>query len=97
MTTLQIFGPLAGGSPSGVKRVVTERKGSWRWQDAYRVATYRPQMSTRGVWLWKSVERSGKIACTRSTVHLWALGTGSLHNRPARHGVDDFGNLFFVI
>jgi hypothetical protein len=77
--------------------IVTEQKGSWRWQNAYRLATYAPHQCRDGHWVWQSISRSNKFACTRRTEAIFAAHrSGSLHNRPARFCTDDYGNLVFV-
>lgn len=80
-------------------RVVTERRGSWRWQDAYRIATYEPRLRARGAgYIWVSVYRGPKFAKTRANRDRYHdLRSGSLHHKPARAVVDDFGTLLFVI
>lgn len=79
-------------------RVVTERRGSWKWQDAFRRAGYVAVQKVDGSgFYWKSVERSYKFAKLRSNAHMWrTCPDGSLHGRPARPVVDDFGDLVFV-
>jgi len=85
------------GSYTSVKRIVTSEKGSWKWQDAYRESRYIPVQKKDGTgYYWKSVAQSNKFAHTKATAHFWAIGQGSLNNRPAFAVVDDFGNLVFV-
>jgi hypothetical protein len=81
-----------------VSRIVSEQKGSWRWQDAYRKATYAPHLTCDGRWVWKSYCRTRKFAATRATADLFrAYCRGSLHHKPVESvGVDDFGNQFFA-
>ena len=90
----------ASGAYSEVNRVVTSQKGSWRWQDAYRTASYVPAQYARSTrktgYYWKSIGIGGKYAHTKATAHRWSMGTGSLHGRPAHAVVDDFGDLCFV-
>lgn len=81
-----------------LQRIVTERRGSWKWQDAYRIATYAPRLRANGAgYVWQSLYRGPKFAKTRANGARWlALRSGSLHNKPARAVVDDFGTLVFV-
>ncbi len=82
-----------------VQRVVTERRGSWKWQDAYRIATYTPRLRASGAgYVWVSVYRGPKFAKTLANQDRYCdLRSGSLHHRPARAVVDNFGTLVFVI
>ncbi len=82
-----------------VYRVVTEHRGSWLWQDAFRIATYEPRLRARGAgWMWVSVHRGPKFAKTLANRDRYCdLRSGSLHHRPARAVVDDFGTLVFVV
>jgi hypothetical protein len=65
-------------------RIIQVPRGSWRWQNAYAVARYRPQQTKDGRWIWKSVGRlTGKLSLPqlRKTDYR-GLPFGSLHNRP---------------
>jgi hypothetical protein len=44
------------------KRIVTEQRGSWQWQDAFRVATYRATLADNGAVVWRSAWRSRKYS-----------------------------------
>lgn len=46
-----------------VVRVVTERRGSWKYPDAFRQARYIPKLGRTG-WRWVSVGRSFKFPMT---------------------------------
>lgn len=65
-------------------RIVTEQKGSWKWQDAYRVAWYRVRYSPRQKrHFWQSETRSGKFAMNSSNMERYdGIPHGSLHNHP---------------
>ena len=62
--------------------IVTTPQGSWRWQKAFRVASYEAaERIGDGVVVWRSVEQGRK----RSINQLPAgLPAGSLHNCPVR-------------
>ena len=64
------------------KRIVTRQRGSWRWQNAFAVTTYRPRQRKDGRWIWYAAQTTGKF----SEPQLRRLGydkfpSGSLHNR----------------
>ncbi len=40
--------------------IVTRPRGSWKWQDAYAVATYEAQQTRDGRWIWRNVGRGPK-------------------------------------
>ena len=44
------------------QRIVTSEMGSWKWQNAYRIATYEARAGVDGVLRWWSVGRSGKYS-----------------------------------
>lgn len=79
------------------KRIVTEKRGSWKWQDAFRLATYIVVKAKTGKYIWRAIDRSEKFAHTKTTRCLWeTYKTGSLHNKPAVLAcIDDFGNMIF--
>lgn len=80
-----------------VKRVTTEKRGSWKWQNAFRTSTYTPRLNKRGDWIWVSTYRGGKFAYIKATAYKWKeFGAGSLHQKPASHCTDNFGNLVFM-
>ena len=41
--------------------IVTAQRGSWRWQDAYKVAEYRAREND-GYLVWYPVRHSGKMS-----------------------------------
>lgn len=66
-----------------VKRtIVTLPRGSWRWQDAYTVQMYRPEMLKNGQWVWKAQGSGvGKSSMPRlRRLGFGSLSRGSLHN-----------------
>lgn len=79
-------------------RVVTEQRGSWKWQDAFRLAFYEPAKLKNGKTVFRSIGRTPKFAHTRSHMWKWTrYGGGSLHHREiTRIGIDDYGNQYFV-
>jgi hypothetical protein len=81
-------------------RIVTSCKGSWKYQDAYRIATYLPFPSADGKrLLMKSQGTGSKFALTKKTAHKWTrYDTGSLHNAEVIATItDDFGDQCLVI
>ena len=40
--------------------LVTRPKGSWKWQDAYAISTWRVEMGSRGRAIWAFCGRSKK-------------------------------------
>ena len=76
-------------------RIVTSQKGSWKWQDAYRISTYEPHLCKNGAYVWRSVSQSSKFAITKSNPHT-GYKHGSLNNKLAMHCTDDYGNIVFV-
>lgn len=67
------------------RRIITCPRGSWRWQDAFRVAEYAPRQTKDGRWVWENV---GYLTQKASAPQLrrWTsygdLPHGGLHNRP---------------
>ena len=65
------------------KRIVTSAKGSWKWQDAYRISTYEARVLKNGKTCWVSINTSDKYSepqlrrCGYSD-----LPHGSLHHVP---------------
>ena len=90
---------VAINSNGEINRVVTSQKGSWRWQDAYRIATYEAHTTRDGRLIFRSLGRGDKFAATKATAGYWnKYSTGSLHNTAiVRAGVDDFGNQYFIV
>lgn len=69
---------------STTQRIVTHEMGSWKWQDAYCVATYEARPDRQGRLRWYSVEHGPK----RSRPQLDRMGitdeltdVGSIHRR----------------
>jgi hypothetical protein len=71
------------------KRIVTEGRGSWEWQDAFRVATYVATLMDDGRILWKAAYHGPKLSAPQMYHNIakggrlmaeW--GMGSLHNAP---------------
>lgn len=66
--------------------IVSVSQGSWRWQNAYRLNTYRPALANNGMVLWRTLSQGLK----RSWPQLHRAGftcdmdirRGSLHNKP---------------
>jgi hypothetical protein len=96
---MQVSFHTINGRWSHVQRNVTVQRGSWRWQDAFKVAAYTPRQGRRGIY-WKS---SPTLSGRKLPIAKWArehmvCQWGTLRNRPAAvGGVDDYGNLFFVV
>jgi hypothetical protein len=42
--------------------IVTRPRGSWKWQNAYAVATYAPHLTRDGRWVWKLAHRTRKMS-----------------------------------
>ena len=63
------------------KRIVVTQQGSWKWQDAFRIATYVAKLADNGKVVWESVSQS----CKFSEPQLRARGIdyphGGLHNQ----------------
>lgn len=70
------------------QRIVTSQRGSWRWQDAFRIATYEARPDAAGRLRWYSTGQSGKY----SSPQLRRLGVdlphGSIHRRLVTEGVN---------
>jgi len=71
------------------KRIVSECRGSWKWQDAFRVAKYSAALMDDGRILWKSASHGPKLSAPQMYHNIakagplmreWGLG--SLHNAP---------------
>ena len=45
-----------------IKRIVTSQRGSWRWQNAFRIATYEARLDRNGVMRYWSVDLSPKYS-----------------------------------
>lgn len=66
--------------------IVSDCMGSWKWQNAYRVVTYRPRLAKNGRVVWESVTCSGKMSKPQLIRNGWEYSDfmGSFHNRPVR-------------
>lgn len=68
-----------------VQRIVSRPRGSWKFQDAFTIATYTPHRTRDGRWVWRSI---GRLRGKWSMPQLRRLGIyshlerGSLHHRP---------------
>lgn len=70
-------------SSATARRIVTEQRGSWRWQDAFRIATYEQYTTRDGRLVWRSVDRSRKLSLPQiRALGLGGLRHGSLHHKP---------------
>lgn len=64
------------------QRIVTSQRGSWRWQKAYRIATYAPSIGRDGVIRWWSIGRSAKYSLPQLVRNgSWGMQHGSLHRK----------------
>jgi hypothetical protein len=82
-----------------IARIVTAEQGSWKWQKAYRISTYRPHVTRDGrVILRSSRTTLGKYSWPQLRGSaLVRYGVGSLHNaRPDKVVIDDYGTLVGV-
>ena len=72
-------------SPLQCERIVTEARGSWKWQDAYRQNTYGPKIRQRdGMAIWAS-RLVGPKSSEPQLRNLGAWATtdhGSAHHQP---------------
>lgn len=73
-------------------RVVTSQRGSWKWQDPLRIATYKTVLSKDGRILWKSINISPKMSKPHVRKYYPLMKSGSLHNREYKDG-DEFENI----
>ena len=68
---------------AATRRIVTAPMGSWRWQNAYKIATYGMKLAKNGKVLWESVGSSRKLSYPQiESLNLDHLAHGSLHNKP---------------
>ena len=67
-----------------IKRIVTSQRGTWIWQDAFRVAIYEPGFLKSGKLVWKSIYNSQKYSRPQLRKLGWGPGSkhGSMHNVP---------------
>lgn len=65
------------------QRIVTAPMGAWKWQAAYRVATYAARPDQSGIIRWWSASWSGKYSEPQlRRAGLWdQLPHGSIHRR----------------
>jgi hypothetical protein len=63
-------------------RIVSEQRGSWKWQDAYSVAEYRSALADNGRVVWRSYQRGYKRSKPQLGETWFDYDHGSLHNRP---------------
>lgn len=65
-------------------RIVSSERGSWRWQDAYRIAIYAPTQLKDGRIVWQSQGRSCKYSWPqlKRLGYVGSLRVGSAHNMP---------------
>lgn len=65
-------------------RIVHRARGSWKWQEAYTVSAYRPQVLKNGKKVWRF---AGNLTRKMSAPQIAqsqfaAIPHGSLHNKP---------------
>jgi len=64
------------------ERVVTSEKGSWKWQNAYRISSYRARKAENGKIVWHCYHTSGKYSEPQlRACGLDRLTAGGLHNK----------------
>ena len=64
------------------QRIVTSEMGSWKWQNAYRIATYEALAGVDGVLRWWSVGRSCKYSAPQLRRYGHAdLMRGGIHRK----------------
>ena len=59
------------------RRLTALSRGSWKWQDAFRVTVYRPHRNLRGVWVWavhRHVTTKASLLQLRRLGHRYPLG-----------------------
>lgn len=72
-------------SPLRCERIVTEARGAWKWQDAYRSNTYCAKIRQRdGMAIWESRLIGHKFSEPQlRNLGAWATTDhGSVHNQP---------------
>jgi len=65
--------------------LVSERNGSWKWQNAYRIATYGVRRTKDGRLVFYCLDRSHKIPSVGRDRRMPEVETdhqGTLHHRP---------------
>lgn len=68
----------------GTSRIVTEQKGSWKWQDAYRITYYEATILKNDTVAWVSYSSSRKMSAPQLGSRFNAMDHGSLHHRPIK-------------
>lgn len=65
-------------------RIVTQERGSWRWQNAYRIAEYVPHFCRAGHWVWRLNRYLTKKSSMPQLLRMGYEGTpmGGLHHQP---------------
>ncbi len=64
-------------------RIVTSAMGSWKWQPAFRIATYEARAGKDGVLRWWSTGRSSKYSAPQLRRYGHDdLPHGSIHRKP---------------
>ena len=64
---------------STVQVIVKRPKGSWKWQNAYAISTYKLCLNKRNKLVWKFVSRTDK----KSKPQLGELWSKLSHGRPS--------------
>lgn len=65
------------------RRVVTMKRGSWQWQDAFCVVTYAgTERKADGMVVYRSAEHGPKRSEPQLRSERVQMPTGSLHNKP---------------
>jgi disulfide oxidoreductase YuzD len=62
-------------------RIVTSAKGAWKWQDAYRVATYMAAPDKHDVLRWWSKDITRKYSRPQLGKNFLAMTHGSAHRK----------------
>lgn len=71
------------GTPTVMLSVVTYPRGSWKYQDAYRVARYIPRQTKSGKWIWvNDGYATGKMSEPQLRRAGWNTVVHSYHNQP---------------
>jgi hypothetical protein len=72
------------------QRIVTTQRGSWKWQDAFRINTYTARLMDDGRVLWETANAGNKVS--EPQLREWAksmgyssLRHGSMHNVPVSY------------
>jgi hypothetical protein len=75
---------LEEGCAASIAVIIHLPRGSWKWQDAYRVAVYAARRTKKGKWIWvNDGYRTGKASMPQlKKCGYGSLHVGSLHNSP---------------